>query len=80
MPMTSAQSGAWSIGAGGGEPSVLNNLITGTLFVVLFLIAAWALVSLFRGWRSQAIDTETMGSSVLRFILLLVICLFFFAN
>lgn len=80
MPMTSAQSGAWSVGAGGNESSVLSNLILGMLFVVLFLIAAWAFVSLYRGWRSQAIDTETMVSSVLRFILLLVICLFFFAN
>ncbi|WP_238553547.1 TIGR03758 family integrating conjugative element protein [Dickeya zeae] len=80
MPMTSAQSGAWSIGAGGNESSVLSNLILGTLFVVLFLIAAWTFVSLYRGWRSQAIDTETVVSSVLRFILLLVICLFFFAN
>ncbi|AYC17874.1 hypothetical protein DZA65_00969 [Dickeya dianthicola] len=80
MPMTSAQSGAWSIGAGGGDASVLNDLIIGTVFVVLFSVAAWALVSLFRGWRSHAIDTETMVWSFIRFSLLLVLCLFFFAS
>jgi len=79
MPMNSAQQSAWSAGTGGGmEPSSLNLLILGTLAAILFLFAAWVLVTAYRGVVHKSIPMEKLPDTAIRLILLLLLSLFFF--
>ncbi|MFV8757900.1 TIGR03758 family integrating conjugative element protein [Yersinia enterocolitica] len=79
MPMTSAQQSAWNAGTGGGmEPSALNFLILGFLGGVLFLFAAWVLVTAFRGVSNKSVPMDKLPEAAIRLILLLLLTLFFF--
>ncbi|MFQ6245919.1 TIGR03758 family integrating conjugative element protein [Yersinia enterocolitica] len=79
MPMTSAQQSAWNAGAGGGmEPFALNFLILGLLGGVLFLFAAWVLVTAFRGVSNKSVPMDKLPEAAIRLILLLLLTLFFF--
>ncbi|ACX86477.1 TIGR03758 family integrating conjugative element protein [Pectobacterium brasiliense] len=78
--MNAAQKAAWSAASGNTDPSVLNLLILGLLFSILFLWATWALVTAYKGWTSRTIDAESAGSFTLRLVLLLVISIFLFAS
>ncbi|AFI91579.1 TIGR03758 family integrating conjugative element protein [Pectobacterium sp. CHL-2024] len=78
--MNAAQKAAWSAASGNTDPSVLNLLILGLLFSILFLWATWALVMAYKGWTTKSIGAESIGTFTVRLILLLVISIFLFAS
>ncbi|MDT1838199.1 TIGR03758 family integrating conjugative element protein, partial [Acinetobacter baumannii] len=55
-------------------------LFIGTLVAVLFLWAAFAFVTVYRGWEAGNVSEKTVLSFVIRVVVLLVVSLFLFAS
>ena len=62
------------------NPNLLNLLFIGTLVAVLFLWAAFAFVTVYRGWEAGNVSEKTVLSFVIRVVVLLVVSLFLFAS
>lgn len=78
--MTHEQEQAFRASTNNADPNLLNLLFIGTLVAVLFLWAAFAFVTVYRGWESGSVSENTVLSFVIRVVVLLVVSLFLFAS
>ncbi|MCQ0763554.1 TIGR03758 family integrating conjugative element protein [Klebsiella pneumoniae] len=78
--MTHEQEQAFRASTNNADPNLLNLLFIGTLVAVLFLWAAFAFVTVYRGWESGNVSEKTVLSFVIRVVVLLVVSLFLFAS
>ncbi|MHB0818469.1 TIGR03758 family integrating conjugative element protein [Stutzerimonas stutzeri] len=72
--MTPEQISAFQSGAGyeHGQLALLISLIAGT---VLFLFAAWTLLSAYRAWADRSLPLKKLGFVLLRIALLIAVVL-----
>ena len=78
--MTHEQEQAFRASTNNADPNLLNLLFIGTLVAVLFLWAAFAFVTVYRGWEAGNVSEKTVLSFVIRVVVLLVVSLFLFAS
>ncbi|PXJ49474.1 TIGR03758 family integrating conjugative element protein [Klebsiella pneumoniae] len=78
--MTHEQEQAFRASTNNADPNLLNLLFIGTLVAVLFLWAAFAFVTVYRGWEAGNVSENTVLSFVIRVVVLLVVSLFLFAS
>ncbi|MCE7358065.1 TIGR03758 family integrating conjugative element protein [Klebsiella pneumoniae] len=78
--MTHEQEQAFRASSNNADPNLLNLLFIGTLVAVLFLWAAFAFVTVYRGWEAGNVSEKTVLSFVIRVVVLLVVSLFLFAS
>ncbi|CCW28973.1 TIGR03758 family integrating conjugative element protein [Xenorhabdus nematophila] len=72
---------AFKAGTGGGiEPFSLEVLCIGLLIVVLFMWAAWGMVDVYKGWANDKVRESVLAQFCIRAILLILICIWMFAN
>jgi integrating conjugative element protein (TIGR03758 family) len=80
MAMDSAQSIAFKAASGNIDANVLHLVCIGLLLSVLFLWAGWALVDIWNGWSNGKVTHATLGKYVIRFVGLLIACIWMFAS
>lgn len=78
--MTHEQEQAFRASTNNADPNLLNLLFIGTLVAVLFLWAAFAFVTVYRGWEAGNVSEKTVLLFVIRVVVLLVVSLFLFAS
>lgn len=74
--MSAAQTSAFQA-AGGFPPSASFTLFVGFSVALIFLWAAWALYSTYRGWATGNLDRSIAASSAIRLLILCMILTFF---
>lgn len=62
---------AFSAGSG-TEPGVISVIVSGFGYTVLLLLAAWMLISLFKGYAKDTIDGGDFGWLTIKTILMVV--------
>lgn len=80
MPMTSEQTNAFKAGSGSLDVNILHLLCIGALLAFLFLWAAWALSDVWTGWSNTKVRDAALGRFAVRTVLLLLVCIWMFAN
>jgi len=76
MSMTAAQSSAFQA-VGGFPPTASFTLFVGFCVALLYLWAAWAMYSTYRGWATNNLERSIAAGSAVRIILLCMILTFF---
>lgn len=79
MAMNGDQLSGWNAGTGSNlTPGQSNTLILGTLAIMLFLFAAWALMHAYRGLSCKSVTFRQFNELLTRLIVLILLTLFLF--
>ncbi|MDR0770561.1 MAG: TIGR03758 family integrating conjugative element protein [Burkholderiales bacterium] len=77
MAMTSAQRSAFEAASG---DTILghHHLWVGGLFMILFLWAAWSLLTAYKGWVDGSVTAKALGGASFRLLLMILLAMAFF--